>query len=163
MLKMILNRLKPQAKKTIAEDQAGFRAGRSTTVSSVRNISSTSKTWTLDSKKAFDRVWHATLWATMRKYNISASLIRVIKNLYNKATSAVLFNSSVGVWFRTTVGVQQGCLLSPTLSNIFLERIMTDTLKDHEGTISIRGRTITNFCFADDIDGLAGEEVELAK
>ena len=40
---------------------------------------------------------------------------------------------------------------------------MTDALEDHEGTISIRGRTITNFRFADDIDGLAGEEVELAK
>ena len=31
MLKIILNRLKPQAEEIIAEDQAGFRAGRSTT------------------------------------------------------------------------------------------------------------------------------------
>ena len=40
---------------------------------------------------------------------------------------------------------------------------MTDALEDHEGTVSIGGRTITNLCFADDIDGLAGEEEELAK
>ena len=33
----------------------------------------------------------------------------------------------------------------------------------HEGTVSIGGRTITNLRFADDIDGLAGEEEELAK
>ena len=39
---------------------------------------------------------------------------------------------------------------------------MTDALEDHEGTVSIGGRTITNFRFADDIDGLAGEEEELA-
>ena len=39
---------------------------------------------------------------------------------------------------------------------------MTDALEDHEGTISIGGRTITNLYFADDIDGLAGEEEELA-
>ena len=38
---------------------------------------------------------------------------------------------------------------------------MTDAL-DHEGTVSIGGRTITNLRFADDIDGLAGEEEELA-
>ena len=38
---------------------------------------------------------------------------------------------------------------------------MTDALEDHEGTVSIGGRTITNLRFADDIDGLAGEE-ELA-
>ena len=31
MLKITLNRLKPQAEKIIAEEQAGFRAGRSTT------------------------------------------------------------------------------------------------------------------------------------
>ena len=39
---------------------------------------------------------------------------------------------------------------------------MTDALKDHEGTVSIGGRTITNLRFADDIDGLAGKEEELA-
>ena len=47
--------------------------------------------------------------------------------------------------------------------NIFLESIMTDALEDHEGTVSIVGRTIINSCFAADIDGLAGEEEELAK
>ena len=40
---------------------------------------------------------------------------------------------------------------------------MTDALEDHEGTVSIGGRTITSLRFADDIDGLAGEEEELAK
>ena len=40
---------------------------------------------------------------------------------------------------------------------------MTDALEDHEGTVCIGGRPITNFRFADDIDGLAGEEEELAK
>ena len=39
---------------------------------------------------------------------------------------------------------------------------MTDTSEDHEGTVSIGGRTITNIRFADDIDGLAVEEEEMA-
>ena len=52
---------------------------------------------------------------------------------------------------------------SHPLFNIFLERIMTDALEDHEGTVSIGGRTITNLHFADDIDGLAGEEEKLTK
>ena len=39
---------------------------------------------------------------------------------------------------------------------------MTDALEDHEGTVSIGGRAITNLRSADDIDGLAGEEEELA-
>ena len=99
----------------------------------------------------------------MKMYNISAKLIRIIKNLYDKATSAVLFNISIGDWFRTTVGVRLGCLLSPILFKIFLERIMTDALEDDEGTVSVEGRTITNLRFVDGIDGLAGEEEELAK
>ena len=40
---------------------------------------------------------------------------------------------------------------------------MTDALEHHEATVSTGGRTITNLRFADDIDGLAGEEEELTK
>ena len=40
---------------------------------------------------------------------------------------------------------------------------MTEALEDHEGTVSIGGRAITNLPFADDIDGLAGEKEELTK
>ena len=83
----------------------------------------------------------------MRKHNINASIIRAIENLYDMAQSAVLFNGSTGEWFRTTVGVRQGCLLSPTLFNI----IMCEALDAHEGSVSIGGRLITNLRFADDI------------
>ena len=96
----------------------------------------------------------------MRKYNINASIIRAIENLYDKAQSAVLFNGSTGEWFRTTVRVRQGCLLSPTLFNIFLERIMREALNDLEGSVSIGGRLITNFRFADDLVVNAEEEVD---
>ena len=46
---------------------------------------------------------------------------------------------------------------------MFLERIKTDALENHEGTVSIGGRAITNLCFPDDINGLAGEKEALAK
>ena len=90
-------------------------------------------------------------------------MIHVIQRLYERATSAVFINGNIGDWFHTTVGVRQGCILSPTLFNIFLERIMSDVLEEHKGTISIAGRTITNLRFADDIDGLARCEQERAQ
>ena len=40
---------------------------------------------------------------------------------------------------------------------------MTDALEDHEGIVSKGGRRSTNLRFANDIDGLAGEEEEMAK
>ena len=92
----------------------------------------------------------------MRKYNINANLVRTIEQLYDKTTSAVQMNGSIGERFRTTVG----CLLSPTLFNIFVERIMSEALEEHDGKVSIGGRNITNLRFADDI-ALAEEEQEL--
>ena len=93
--------------------------------------------------------------------NISANLVCTIEQLYDKDKSPVQMNSSIGEWFRTTVGVRQGCLLLPTLFNIFLERIMSDALEEHDGEVSIGGRNITNLRFADDIDALAEEKQEL--
>ena len=121
MLKVILNRLKPQAEEIIAEEQPGFRAGRSTTEQIFNLIILCEKYLQhqqnvyrvfIDFKTAYDRVWHAGFWATMRKYNIRANLVRTFEQLYDKATSAVKMKSSIGEWFRTTVGVRQWCLLT---------------------------------------------------
>ena len=164
MLTVILNRVKPQAEEIIAEEQAGLRAGRSATeqifnlrILCVKYLQLQQNPYHvfIDLKIAFDRVWHAALLATMRKYNISANLVRTIEQLHDKATSAVQMIGSIGEWFRTTVRVRQGCLLSPTLFNIFLEQIMSDALEEHYGKVSIGGRNITNLRFADDIDALA--------
>ena len=66
MLKIILNRLKPQTEKIIAGEQAGFRVGRSTT-EQIFNLKILSEKYLqlqqdiyhifIDFKKAFDRVW----------------------------------------------------------------------------------------------------------
>ena len=67
-------------------------------------------------------------------------------------------NGNMGEWFRTTVGVRQGCLLSLILFDIFLERIMTGALEEHDGKLSIVGKNITFLRFVDDIVAL---ELEL--
>ena len=84
MLKIILNKLKPQVEKIIAEEQAGFRAGRST-IEQIFNLLIFCEKYFqhqqdlchvfIDFKKAFDRVWHAALWATMKKSSISTKII----------------------------------------------------------------------------------------
>ena len=97
----------------------------------------------------------------MRKHNIRANLICTIEQLYDKATSEVQMNGSMGEWFRTTVGLRHGRLLSPTLINIFLNWIMSDTLEEYGRRISIGSRNITNLEFADDIDAPAEKVQEL--
>ena len=46
---------------------------------------------------------------------------------------------------------------------LIVERIITDSLENYQCTVNIGSRKITNLRFSDDIDGLAGEEEELAK
>ena len=92
MLKIILNRLQPQA--DLCRRASRFQSRKE---HHRINIQSQDPLWEIpaasaelyhvfiDFKKAFDRVWHEALWATMRKYNINARIIRAIENLYDKA------------------------------------------------------------------------------
>ena len=74
MLKIILNRLQPQAEEIIAEEQAGFRAGRSTTeqIFSLRILGEKYLQHQqnlyhvfIDFKKVFDRVWHEAVYGQL--------------------------------------------------------------------------------------------------
>ena len=67
-------------------------------------------------------------------------------------------NVSTEELFRTTVGVNQRCLLSPNLFDNILERTMPGALVEHDGKASIGARNITKLWFVDDIDALAENE-----
>ena len=82
----------------------------------------------------------------------------MILDLYASSGSAVLVNNQIGYPFSTKVGVRQGSLLSPVLFNIFVEKIMQDTLEYHDSTHSIG-----NLSFADDTDLIAGSSNGLQK
>ena len=134
ILTVLLNRLKSQAESVIVEEQAGFRTGRSTIDRSsilgyCRYLQQQQDLYHvfIDCKRAFDRLWHKALWSTLRLYNLNANLIQVLETSTTRPlVQSSLINGGIGGWFRTTVGVRQGSLLSPTLFNFFLERIMTD-------------------------------------
>lgn len=170
MLRVLLNRLKRKSEEVLSEEQAGFRPKRST-VEQIFNIRLIIEKHLqhqqdiyhnfIDFKKAFDRVWHEGLWQVMRNFNFDTNTIEVIEALYNNSSSAVLLNTMCGNFFKTTVGVRQGCLLSPVLFNVYLENIMQETLHNFSPSISIGGRPLCNLRFADDIDLMGGSESEL--
>ena len=85
-MRIINNRLKSQAEGILAEEQAGFRKGRSTTeqIANVRILCEKYRDHQkevhhnfIDFKKAFDRVWREALWEIMKKHDIC-------KVLFNK-------------------------------------------------------------------------------
>ncbi len=66
----------------------------------------------------------------------------------------------MGDWFKTTVGTRQGDPISPTIFISYLERVM-DSVRDNGTGISVHGYKINNLKFADDIDLLEEDRVEL--
>ena len=88
MLKIILNRLKPEAGCSTTEQIFNLRILCETYLQHQQDLYHVF----IDFKKAFDRVCHAALWAAMRLYSINTHVINAIQNLYDKATSAVCFN-----------------------------------------------------------------------
>ena len=152
-MRIILNRLKSRAEEIISEEQAGFRPKRSTTeqIFNIRLLIEKHLQHQhdlyhnfIDFKKAFERVWHEGLWQVLRNYNFNNNLIQVIQSLYTNSSSAVRINNTTEELFKTSVGVRQGCLLSPVLFNVFLENIMDEALEEFQTSISIGGRPICN-------------------
>ena len=107
-------------------------------------------------------MWPSGLRQVHRNFNIDEGLFHIIQVwLYENSRSAVLLNTQVGEFFNTTVGVRQGCLLSLILFNLFIEKIVQETLHDHLTSISIGGRSIGNLRFADEINHMGGISDEL--
>src|SRR5437867_10439681 len=101
----------------------------------------------------------------MRHYNIPAKLCSLIKSLYDQAISAVRVGKDISDWFSQTVGVRQGCTLSPYLFNLFLEHILSEAKEGFDAEFGIRAngeRFTPRLCFAADID-IMSETVESAQ
>ena len=65
-------------------------------------------------------------------------------------------------WFKIEKGVQQGCLLSPCLFNLYAEHIMRNAgLDELQAGIKIGGRSINNLRYVDDTTLMAEREEEL--
>ena len=90
-------------------------------------------------------VWHAGLWQVLRRFNMEEGLVQAIQALYENSSSAVPLNIQLEEFLNTTVGVCQGCLLSPIMFNLFPEKIMWKTLHNHHRSISIGGRPIATY------------------
>ena len=60
----------------------------------------------------------------MRHLGYDEKIIRLLEALYKDTTSAVRVDGELTNWFKTLVGVLQGCILSPLLIYILLEVVM---------------------------------------
>ena len=91
--------MKPYVEAILAEEQAGFRSGRSTVeqVFALKMLiqhrieKKDGKVFAvfIDYKKAFDRVWHDGLFSVLQQYGFPQKFINIIRDLYSKAKSCI--------------------------------------------------------------------------
>ena len=104
-----------------------------------------------DYKKALDRVWHDGLWTALEKHGINTNIISCLKNLQENTENAVRVDANLSYFFKCSVGLRQGCVLSPILSNEFLEELVSRATDQFDGGIFIQGKQLSNLRFANDI------------
>ena len=86
----------------------------------------------------------------------------LLKNLYVGQEATVRTGHGTTDWFQIRKGVCQGYILSPCLFNLYAEYIMRNAGREEaQAGITIAGRNINNFRYADDSTLMAESEEEL--
>ena len=150
--------------------QSGFRKSRGTRdqIANIRWITKTEREFQkniyfgfIDYAKAFDCVDHNKLWK-IQEMGIPDHITCLLRNLYAGQEATVRTGYGTTDWFHIGKGVCQGCMLSPSLFNLYAEYIMRNAgLDEAQAGIKIAGRNITNLRYADDTTLMAESEEEL--
>ena len=113
----------------------------------------------IDYAKAF--VWITTNWKILKELGIPDHLTCLLRNLYGDQEATVRTGCGKTNWFQIEKGVQQGCILSSCLFNLYAEYSMRNAgLEKAQAGIKIAGRNINNLRYADDTT-LTAESEEL--
>ena len=149
MLKILQDRLQQYLNRELPDVQPGFRKGRGTG-DQIANIH-----WIIEKArefqkiiyfcfiyygKPFDCVDHNKLWKILKDMGIPDHLTCLLRNLYAGQEATVRAGHGTTNWFQITIGVRQGCILSPCLFNLYAEYIMRNAgLEEAQAGIKIAG------------------------
>ena len=115
-----------------------------------------------DYAKDFDCVDHNKLWKILKEMGIPDHLTCLLRNLYAGQEATVRTGHGTTDWFKIGKGVQQGCILSPYLFNLYAKYIMRNAgLEEAQARIKIPGRNINILRYADDTTLMAESKEEL--
>ena len=124
---------------TIAKQKFGFMPGRSTT-DAIFCLRILLEKWTegqkavhcafIDLEKAYDRVPREELWECLRLAKTSECYIKIIKDMYDGATTTVRSAAELTEEFKVGIGLHQGSALSSFLFSIIIDRLTENIRKD---------------------------------
>ena len=101
-------------------------------------------------RQSFDCVDHNKLWKTLKEMWMPDHLTCLLRNLYAGQEATVRTGNGTADCFQIGKGVRQGCVLPPSLFNLYAEYIMRNArLDEAQAGIRIAGRNINNLRYAD--------------
>ena len=144
----------------LADVQAGFRKVRGTRdqIANIRWIMEKARKFQkniyfcfIDYAKAFDCVGHNELWKILKEMGIPDHLTCLLRNLYAGQKATVRAGHGTTDRFQIGKGVHQGCILSPSLFNLYAEYITRNAgLDEAQAGVKSAGRSINHLRYADD-------------
>ena len=66
------------------------------------------------------------MWQVLRMYDVGDKLLSGIKSMYVDSSTCVRIKGGESEQFRIDSGMRQGCIMSPWLFNIYMERVMKE-------------------------------------
>jgi len=78
----------------------------------------------IDFEKAFDSVKREIMWPTLQEYGTPRKITQIIKILYDRFKCTISHKGKLSEFIELRSGVRQGCILSPTLFLLILDRVM---------------------------------------
>ena len=146
----LLNRVSARMEATISEHQCGFRSGRGTSdqlftlnqiLSNAFEYNVPTHTCFVDLKKAYDTVNRPALWQVLRQVGLSTKVQRLLRDLHTNTRSCIRAYGTTSDFFEVNNGVRQGCVLAPSLFNIFLDHIIRTAISTVPDGITLRYTT----------------------
>ena len=104
----------------------------------------------VDFSKAFDNISRAKLFQKLSDIGIKGKFLQIIRDMYSKDSASIKLNQYISEEFNCHKGVKQGCMLSPTLFNIYLNDL-PDILSNDTSAPLLNGTQISCLLYADDL------------
>ena len=111
---------------------------------------------------AFDSVPRDLLWKKLLKAGINSNILGSIKALYRNTNSVIKVNNDLSSPIMINRGVKQGCPLSSTLFNVFINDLI-DLLNQEVNGIDFEKCQINALIYADDLVLIADKPNTLDK
>ena len=133
--RILIERVRLLTEGMIGEEQCGFRSGRGC-VDQVFVMKQLSEKMVdkkkslyaayMDLEKAYDRIDRDAMWCVLHMYGVNGKLLNAVQSLYERSEACVRVCREESEWFEVSVGLRQGCVMSPWLFNLFMDGVMKE-------------------------------------